>query len=111
VLDNTENFSLNGIVYQAHTEYVKSMPKISGWGPISIFINTRGEHNPPHFHAVSAEWEASIRIADFGVLAGRLPPKLLGEVVEWAALHQNELMQEWDNMRAGRSLGTIGGLK
>jgi hypothetical protein len=58
------------------------MPKISEWGSISIFINTRGEHNPPHFHAMSAEWEASIRISDFGVI-----------------------------MRAGRALGKIGGLK
>ena len=37
--------------------------KISEWGSIFIFINTRGEHNPPHFHAMSAEWEASIRIS------------------------------------------------
>lgn len=50
------------------------MPKISEWGAISIFINTRGEHNPPHFHAVSAEWEASIRISDFGLIAGKLLP-------------------------------------
>ena len=57
------------------------MPKISEWGSVSIFINTRGEHNPPHFHAVSAEWEASIRISDFGIMAGKLPPRQLGEVV------------------------------
>jgi hypothetical protein len=87
------------------------MPKISEWGSISIFINTRGEHNPPHFHAMSAEWEASIRISDFGVMAGKLPPRLLGDVVEWAALHQNELIEQWENMRAGRALGKIGGFK
>jgi len=87
------------------------MPKISEWGPIAIYINTRGEHNPPHFHVVIAEWEASIRIADFGVMAGRIPPRQLGEVVEWAALHQNELMGEWDKMRSGQPLGKIGGLK
>jgi hypothetical protein len=34
-----------------------------------------------------------------------------GEVVEWAALHQNELIEQWENMRAGRALGKIGGLK
>ena len=94
-----------------HPSSLSPMPKISEWGPIAIYINTRGEHNPPHFHVVNAEWEASIRISDFGVMAGRLPPRQLGEVIEWAAIHQNELMQEWDNMRAGRTLGKIGGLK
>ncbi|MCK9590131.1 MAG: DUF4160 domain-containing protein [Terrimicrobiaceae bacterium] len=83
------------------------MPKISEWGPVSIYINTRGEHNPPHFHAMSGEWDAAIRIGDFAVLAGKLPPRVLGQVVEWAALHQGELMQEWDNMRAGRPLNRI----
>ena len=63
---------------------IAPMPKISEWGPVSIFINTRGEHNPPHFHALSGEWEASIRIGDFAVMAGKLPPKVLGQVVEWA---------------------------
>ena len=44
-------------------------------------------------------------------MAGKLPPRQLGEVVEWAALHQNELIEQWDNMRAGRTLGKIEGLK
>ena len=45
--------------------------------------------------------------SDFAVLAGKLPPRVLGQVIEWAALHQGELMQEWDNMRAGRALNRI----
>ena len=44
-------------------------------------------------------------------MAGKLPPRLLGDVVEWAALHQNELIEQWENMSAGRALGKIGGLK
>ncbi|MEN9468862.1 MAG: hypothetical protein RL630_595 [Verrucomicrobiota bacterium] len=58
-----------------------------------------------------SEWEASIRISDFGVMAGILPPRQLGEVVEWAALHQNELIEQWQNMGAGRAFGKIGVLK
>jgi hypothetical protein len=81
--------------------------KICEWGALAIYINTRGEHHPPHFPVVSGEWEVSIRIADFGVMAGHLPPRLLGQVIEWSALHQGELMQEWDNMRAGRPLNKI----
>jgi hypothetical protein len=44
-------------------------------------------------------------------MAGKLPPRQLGGGVEWAALYQNELIELWENMRAGRSLGKIGGLK
>ena len=80
-------------------------------GSADIYINTRGEHNPPHFHAVSGEWEAAIRIGDFAVIAGKLPPRVLGQVIEWAALHQGELMQEWDNMRGGRPLNWIAPLQ
>jgi hypothetical protein len=66
-----------------------------------------GENSQAHFHAVCGEWEASIRISDFGLMAGKLPPRIFGQVIEWAALHQGELIQEWDNMRAGRQLGKI----
>ncbi|MEI8121293.1 MAG: DUF4160 domain-containing protein [bacterium] len=55
-------------------------------------MNTRGEHNSPHFHAVCGEWDAAIRISDFALIAGKLPPCILGQVIEWAALHQGELM-------------------
>jgi hypothetical protein len=53
------------------------------------------EHAPPHFHVKYAEYEASIDIRNFSVLRGKLPPKALSLVVEWAALHQKELMADW----------------
>ena len=87
------------------------MPKISEWGSVAIYINTRGEHNPPHFHAVCGEWEAAVRINDFALMAGKLPPRIFGQVIEWAALHQGELIQEWDNMRSGRQLNRINPLQ
>jgi hypothetical protein len=31
---------------------------------------------------------------------GRLPPRVLGLVVEWAESHQDELMQNWTSLAA-----------
>jgi len=46
-----------------------------------------GDHNPPHFHVRYNEYEASIRIDNFGIIAGKLPPKIFGIVAEWAMMH------------------------
>jgi hypothetical protein len=54
------------------------------------------EHAPPHFHAKYAEYEASIDIRNFSVMRGKLPPKALSLVVEWAATHQDELLEDWE---------------
>lgn len=51
--------------------------------------------NPPHFHAEYGEHKASIRIRDYALLEGSLPPKTFGLVIEWASLHQQELENEW----------------
>jgi len=53
------------------------------------------DHAPPHFHVKYGEFQASIGIRDFSVLRGELPPKALSLVVEWAAMHQEELMADW----------------
>ena len=71
------------------------MPEISRFYGIviAVFYN---EHNPPHFHARYGEYKAAIDIQSLRILEGRLPPRALGLVVEWAAQHQDELMQDWE---------------
>jgi len=54
-----------------------------------------GDHIPPHFHAEYGEYAAQIGIQDFRILEGYLPPKALGLVSEWAAIHQEELLENW----------------
>jgi hypothetical protein len=39
--------------------------------------------------------EAQIAIEPIHVLRGELPPRALSLVIEWAALHQRELMDNW----------------
>ena len=57
------------------------------------------EHEPPHFHAIYSGMEVQIGINPIEVLQGNLPRRALSMVVEWAALHQHELMDNWNNMR------------
>jgi hypothetical protein len=33
------------------------------------------------------------------MIEGKLPARIHGIVVEWASLHQKELMQNWDKLR------------
>jgi hypothetical protein len=57
------------------------------------------EHNPPHFHAIYAGGEAQVDIDSITVLEGKLPNRAVSMVLEWAALHQRELMQNWQRLR------------
>ncbi|MBX3044837.1 MAG: DUF4160 domain-containing protein [Candidatus Kapabacteria bacterium] len=82
------------------------MPTISMFYGISIMM-FYDEHNPPHFHAKYNEFKASIRISDLALMNGSLPPKALGLVVEWASLHQDELLQNWENAQIGNKLLNI----
>ncbi len=42
----------------------------------------------------------SINIKTFGVMEGKVPSKVLGLVVEWAEDHQDELLQNWEDIKA-----------
>lgn len=57
------------------------------------------EHNPPHFHAQYAGAEAQVGINPIVILEGRLPRRAASLVIEWAALHQSELMLNWQQLR------------
>jgi hypothetical protein len=56
------------------------------------------DHPPPHFHATYGGAEAQIRIEPVGLLAGALPPRAVALVVEWATLHQAELLANWQRL-------------
>ena len=70
------------------------MPEISRFFGIVIkmFVD---DHNPPHFHAFYGEYEGLVEIHGLSLFAGRLPPRVLGLVIEWANLHQQELVEDW----------------
>ena len=78
------------------------MPEISRFYGIIIRM-FEPDHPPPHFHAVYAEFDIVITIDPIGIYEGKLPPRALGFVLEWAALHQRELMDNWNALRHGRA--------
>ena len=71
------------------------MPIISRFFGIIIrmFFN---EHAPPHFHAEYAEHRAMINIRTLELMEGKLPRRALELVLDWAELHQDELLADWD---------------
>ena len=73
------------------------MPEISRFYGIIIYMYLL-DHNPPHFHVKYNDFEAMISIEDFALLNGKLPPKALSMVVEWASIHQKELLENWENL-------------
>ena len=71
------------------------MPTISTFYGIIIrmFFN---EHAPPHFHAQYGEYKASINIQSLELMEGKLPRRALNLVLDWAELHQGELLSDWE---------------
>ena len=65
------------------------------------------DHNPPHFHAIYADEEALIDITSLALFAGHLSPRALGLVIEWATLHQHELLDDWRKAEKQRPIEKI----
>ncbi|MGL5194581.1 MAG: DUF4160 domain-containing protein [Chroococcales cyanobacterium] len=70
------------------------MPEISRFFGmvITMYYN---DHAPPHFHVCYGQQKALITIETLTLLEGQLKPRALGLVIEWAALYQSELMDNW----------------
>ena len=86
------------------------MPEVSRFFGIRIvfFFN---DHAPPHFHAVYESRKAVFDIHTLQMTEGALPPRVRGFIVEWASLHQRELIGAWDEVRAGRTPAKIAPLQ
>jgi Domain of unknown function (DUF4160) len=70
------------------------MPTISSFYGILIrmFFN---EHAPPHFHVQYAEYKATVSIKLLTIADGELPRRAQELVLDWAELHQQELLEDW----------------
>ncbi|MBK9274071.1 MAG: DUF4160 domain-containing protein [Flavobacteriales bacterium] len=53
------------------------------------------DHNPPHFHAEYQGQRAEFDIRTLELIAGSLPSRAHALVLEWAALHRQELLANW----------------
>jgi len=74
------------------------MPEISRFFGIIIRMYF-DDHFPPHFHAIYGGQEAQVGINPITILRGGLPRRAESMVIEWAALYQRELMENWHRLR------------
>jgi hypothetical protein len=54
-----------------------------------------GDHAPPHFHALYAEYEVLVNIQTLEIIKGTMPRRALALVLEWASEHRTELLEDW----------------
>ncbi|MHB9035054.1 MAG: DUF4160 domain-containing protein [Armatimonadota bacterium] len=86
------------------------MPKISEFFGIAVYMYYR-EHQPPHFHAIYAGEEVLIAIESLSVMAGRMAPRAIGLVIEWASMHKEELLRNWRNVQTHEPVAQIDPLR
>lgn len=70
------------------------MPTISAFYGIVIQMYFR-DHLPPHFHVKYNGRHATFDINKLTLMGGSLPSKELRLVLQWAKLHQHELLENW----------------
>jgi hypothetical protein len=86
------------------------MPEISRFFGIIIAV-FYDDHNPPHIHARYGGQKVAIEIKTLRVLEGEIPPRALGLVMEWASLHKDELIQDWELAKSNKPPKKIEPLK
>ena len=74
------------------------MPEVSRFFGVVIRMYF-DDHDPPHFHACYGDMEAQVGLSPIGLLNGHLPRRAESLVVEWAALHQGELLENWRRLQ------------
>ena len=86
------------------------MPEISRFFGIIITMYYN-DHPPPHFHVRYGGQKAIIAIPSLSLLQGTLSPRVFGMAMEWAALHQTELSENWDLARQQAPLKKVAPLE
>lgn len=82
------------------------MPAISRFFGIIIAMYY-DDHLPAHFHVRYAEYRATVTIDTLEIMDGILPRRAMALVLEWAAIHREELRTNWRLAREGLSLQPI----
>ncbi len=73
------------------------MPTISYFYGIIIVMYLRNkEHNPPHVHAITQDFDAPFLIATGEIMEGEFPSKAKALVKEFILKYQSELQIMWE---------------
>ncbi|MEI7879927.1 MAG: DUF4160 domain-containing protein [bacterium] len=65
------------------------------------------DHGVPHFHAKYGAFRASFAIMELRLLEGALPPRVTALVLEWAFLHREALLEDWNLAMANKPLKPV----
>ena len=87
------------------------VPTICRFYGITIQMFFKEEHGVPHFHARYAGQIAVFAIDPTDRLRGQLSRRADRLVREWASLHREELLRNWERARSGEPLLPIEPLK
>ena len=69
------------------------------------------DHAPPHFHVTYGEHKATVIIRELILGEGDLPRRARQLVLDWAELHQAELLEDWDLCQINQQPNPIDPLK
>ena len=73
------------------------MPTIAHFNGIIIVMYLRNkEHNPPHIHAITQDFEAPFLIATGEIMEGEFPSNAKAMVKEFILKYQKELEEMWE---------------
>ncbi|TVQ93588.1 MAG: DUF4160 domain-containing protein [Chromatiaceae bacterium] len=81
------------------------MPTISMFYGIlvSMYVLDTDRHHSPHIHVRYNEHRTVLRIPGGEVLDGTLPNEQMKLVQAWIAIHQEDLMADWQLASEGRT--------
>ncbi|WP_374687820.1 DUF4160 domain-containing protein [Promineifilum sp.] len=74
------------------------MPELSRFFGIVIRMYY-DDHPPPHFHAIYGKLEMQVSIDPIAIMNGTMSRRAISMIIEWAALHQHELLENWQRLR------------
>ena len=76
------------------------MPTISHFYGIIIVMYLRNkEHDPPHVHAITQDFDAPFLIETGELMAGEFPPKAQMMVKDFILEYRKELEEMWETER------------
>ena len=88
------------------------MPELSRFYGIIIKMQyfDNEKHHTPHIHAYYGESIAEISL-EGDMLAGKMPIKQFRIIQAWLAIHEEELMNAWNNAVEGKKFDKIEPIK
>jgi len=82
------------------------MPEISRFYGIIIRMYFN-DHNPPHFHAEYQGEQAEYNIKTLEIIVGNISNRANALILEWASLHREELLSNWEKAKIPAKIDKI----